>query len=154
VKAVAKKQATTGAQRDSSHSFKLPKPIVNSRKIKKGAMELQFAIHDGKKFTPVYITGETVGHKLVKFSPAVAKKIVSKLAGFAPQPLPTEQSERTISTVAKRAIEVLGSEDEAMRWLGSPIRALDFATPISLLASKLGTKRVYDVLGQMEYGVW
>jgi hypothetical protein len=163
VKAVAKKQPTTGAQRDSSHSLKIPELNVSSKKnrravhyegvkgAKKGAMELQFAIHDGKKFIPVHITAS---HKLVKFSPAVAKKIVSKFAGFASQSLPTEQSERTISTVAKRATEVLGSEDEAMRWLGSPVRGLDFATPISLLASKHGIKRVYDLLGQMEYGVW
>ncbi len=130
MKAVAKKQATTGPQRDSSHSLKFPELNVNSKKIrravhsegvkgsKKGAMEL-FAIHDGKKFIPVYITGKTAGLKLVKFSPAVAKEIVSKFAGFAAQSLPTEQSERTIGTVAKRATEVLGSEDEAMRWLGS-----------------------------------
>lgn len=41
-----------------------------------------------------------------------------------------------------------------MRWLGSPVRALDFATPISILGSKEGVKRVNDVLGQMEHGVW
>lgn len=117
MKAVAKKQATTGVQRDSSYSFKIPESSVNSKKIRR-------------------------------------KKSVSKFVGSASVSLPIAQSERTIGTVAKRAIEVLGSEDEALRWLGSPIRALDFATPISLLASKHGIKRVYDVLGQMEYGVW
>jgi uncharacterized protein (DUF2384 family) len=53
-----------------------------------------------------------------------------------------------------KATEVLGSRDAAMRWLGTPVRGLDFATPISLLGTKDGTDRVSDVLGQMEHGVW
>jgi hypothetical protein len=53
-----------------------------------------------------------------------------------------------------RAIEVLGSRDEAMRWLGTPVRALNLATPISILGSKEGVERVNDVLGQMEHGIW
>jgi DNA-binding CsgD family transcriptional regulator len=53
-----------------------------------------------------------------------------------------------------RAIEVIGDRDEAMRWLGTPIRALDYATPISLLGTNEGASRVEDVLGQMEHGVW
>jgi putative toxin-antitoxin system antitoxin component (TIGR02293 family) len=53
-----------------------------------------------------------------------------------------------------RATEVIGDRDEAMRWLGTPVRVLDFATPISLLGTSEGTRRVEDVLGQMEHGVW
>jgi Protein of unknown function (DUF2384) len=57
------------------------------------------------------------------------------------------------STVAK-ATELLGSEAEALRWLGTPVAALDFATPISLLGTPKGAGRVHDVLTQMEHGVW
>jgi len=53
-----------------------------------------------------------------------------------------------------RATEVMGSRDEAMRWLGAPVRALNFATPISILGTKDGVERINDVLGQMEYGIW
>jgi putative toxin-antitoxin system antitoxin component (TIGR02293 family) len=52
------------------------------------------------------------------------------------------------------AAEVLGSRDEAMRWLGTPIRGLSFATPISLLSTEEGIERVTVILGQMEHGVW
>ncbi len=48
----------------------------------------------------------------------------------------------------------MGDKNEALRWMGTPIRALDFATPISLLSTKKGTQRVNDVLGQMERGIW
>ncbi len=59
-----------------------------------------------------------------------------------------------IDDMIQRASEVLGSRDEAMRWLGTPVRGLDFATPISLLGTKEGAERVSDILGQMERGVW
>ena len=59
-----------------------------------------------------------------------------------------------LESVIDRATEVIGDRDEAMRWLGTPVRALDYATPISLLGTSEGTERVEDVLGQMEHGVW
>lgn len=59
-----------------------------------------------------------------------------------------------LSETIDRATEVMGSRDEAMRWLGTPVRALDFATPISLLGTKEGVELVNDVLGQMEHGIW
>jgi uncharacterized protein (DUF2384 family) len=53
-----------------------------------------------------------------------------------------------------RATDVIGNRDEAMRWLGTPVRGLDFATPISLLGTEEGAQRVDDLLGQMEHGIW
>jgi len=53
-----------------------------------------------------------------------------------------------------KAAEVLGSRDEGMRWLGNPVRGLDFATPISLLGTPEGVLRVNDILGQIEHGIW
>jgi hypothetical protein len=41
-----------------------------------------------------------------------------------------------------------------MRWLGMPVRGLAFATPISLLGTEEGARRVSDILGQMEHGIW
>jgi uncharacterized protein (DUF2384 family) len=53
-----------------------------------------------------------------------------------------------------RAIEVLGSRAEALRWLSSPVRALDSATPFSMLGTPEGVERVNNVLGQIEHGVF
>lgn len=63
-------------------------------------------------------------------------------------------SDSAIDPVIDRATEVLGDRQEAMRWLGTAVRGLNFATPISLLATKDGQLRVYDILGQMEHGIW
>lgn len=51
------------------------------------------------------------------------------------------------------AIEVIGDEPEAMRWLGSPVLALEYATPISLLNSSEGQAAVLKLLTQLEHGV-
>jgi hypothetical protein len=50
--------------------------------------------------------------------------------------------------------EVIGDRDEALRWLGTPVRGLGYATPISLLGTKEGAERVDDILGQIEHGIW
>jgi putative toxin-antitoxin system antitoxin component (TIGR02293 family) len=42
----------------------------------------------------------------------------------------------------------------AMRWLGRPIPALDYATPVSLLRDKKGRDAVLDVLGRLEHGLF
>ena len=64
------------------------------------------------------------------------------------------ESGMTVDPIIERIVEVMGNREQAMRWLGTPVRALDFATPISMLANSSGKKRVLDGLGQMEHGVW
>jgi putative toxin-antitoxin system antitoxin component (TIGR02293 family) len=69
--------------------------------------------------------------------------------------LPKNQTdpEQVMRTIA-RATEVLGDQDAAFRWLGTPVPALDYATPIAFLGRPQGVTRVHDVLTQMEHGVW
>lgn len=55
--------------------------------------------------------------------------------------------------VLERAAKVIGDLDEAARWMGTPIRALDYQTPVSLLASEKGRLRVLTVLDRLEHGV-
>ena len=57
------------------------------------------------------------------------------------------------SEVLDRAVEVIGNEGNAMRWMGTPIRALGYATPISLLHKPKGRDAVLVVLGRLEHGV-
>jgi hypothetical protein len=64
------------------------------------------------------------------------------------------QGGTAVEPIIERIVEVMGNREQAMRWLGTPVRALDFATPISMMATSSGKKRVLDVLGQMEHGVW
>jgi putative toxin-antitoxin system antitoxin component (TIGR02293 family) len=59
-----------------------------------------------------------------------------------------------IERILLRATEVIGNRQKAMRWLGTPVRGLGFATPISLLGTEVGKEQVTDILGQMEHGIW
>lgn len=53
-----------------------------------------------------------------------------------------------------RAVAVIGDREEALRWLGTPVRALGYATPIAKLATPAGTNAVLAVLDQLEQGVY
>jgi Antitoxin Xre/MbcA/ParS C-terminal toxin-binding domain len=59
-----------------------------------------------------------------------------------------------LAPIVARATEVIGDRDEALRWLGTPVRGLGYSTPISLLGTKEGAERVDDILGQMQHGIW
>ncbi len=69
--------------------------------------------------------------------------------------LPCDQvgQEADIQPIVDRLIEVIGNREEALRWLGTPVRALDYATPISLLHDSVGQQQVLAVLSQLEHGV-
>ena len=55
--------------------------------------------------------------------------------------------------ILQRAAAVIGDKQDAMRWLGTPVRALDYATPISLLHDDNGRTQVLTVLGRLEHGI-
>ena len=55
--------------------------------------------------------------------------------------------------VINKAIEVIGDEKEALRWLGTPVRALNYSSPISRLDDSRGQYEVLKVLTRLEHGV-
>jgi putative toxin-antitoxin system antitoxin component (TIGR02293 family) len=57
------------------------------------------------------------------------------------------------ASMLAEAIAVIGDEAEAMRWMGTPVRALDYATPISLIHTTKGRQDVRVVLSRLEHGV-
>jgi len=58
------------------------------------------------------------------------------------------------STVINRAIEVIGDRHDAFRWLGTPVRALGYQTPIAAAATPDGQQAVLAVLDQLQHGVY
>ena len=70
------------------------------------------------------------------------------------QPKNAEPSAEYLRLVADRAIEVFGDSGAAMRWLGIPVAALQYATPISLLCRSEGVDAVLTILGRIEHGVF
>jgi hypothetical protein len=92
--------------------------------------------------------------KLTSTQPRIGVKPAIKAANRAIHARPKSIEEKAIDEMIAKAAEVLGSRDEGMRWLGNPVRGLDFATPISLLGTPEGVLRVNDILGQIEHGIW
>ena len=56
--------------------------------------------------------------------------------------------------IVMKVAEVLGSQEEASRWLDTPNRALGGRTPLELLDTDLGSRQVEDVLGRIAHGVY
>ena len=57
-----------------------------------------------------------------------------------------------LNAVIERAVEVIGDREKTYRWLGTPVRAIAYATPISLLATAEGRHQVLAVLSRLEHG--
>jgi putative toxin-antitoxin system antitoxin component (TIGR02293 family) len=60
---------------------------------------------------------------------------------------------RLARTIA-RMEEILGSREKAEVWLREPNRVLGMQTPLDLLDTDEGAKRVEDVLIRIEHGVF
>jgi putative toxin-antitoxin system antitoxin component (TIGR02293 family) len=68
----------------------------------------------------------------------------------------TDESERIVrlGRLFQRAIEVMGSEDEARRWLLQPQKALGNLVPLDYADTEPGAREVEDLLGRLEHGVF
>jgi putative toxin-antitoxin system antitoxin component (TIGR02293 family) len=80
----------------------------------------------------------------------VSKK--KKMASPRIRPVPVNAG--SLDQVLDRATEVIGDREQALRWLGTPVRALNFATPVSQLATPQGKEAVETVLTRLEHGVF
>jgi putative toxin-antitoxin system antitoxin component (TIGR02293 family) len=70
------------------------------------------------------------------------------------QRLRSDESDRLsrLARVSSRAIDVLGSEQNAVRWLRQPNGALGGASPLSYLKTDVGARRVESILSHIDYG--
>jgi putative toxin-antitoxin system antitoxin component (TIGR02293 family) len=59
-----------------------------------------------------------------------------------------------LARIIARTEEVLGSREKSRIWIKEPNRALQLQTPLSLLDTDEGTRRVEDVLIRIEHGVF
>lgn len=56
--------------------------------------------------------------------------------------------------VFEKAFEVLGDNDSVEKWLTSPVPALNYAIPITLIDTDDGFKQVMNTLLSIEHGVY
>ena len=59
-----------------------------------------------------------------------------------------------IEQVFSRAVEVLGSLDNARIWLNTPNYAFSYQRPLDYLATFTGSQELLDELGRLQHGVF
>jgi putative toxin-antitoxin system antitoxin component (TIGR02293 family) len=66
------------------------------------------------------------------------------------------ESDRTVrmARVFASAVELIGDEEKAIQWLGTPNRALGGERPLDQLDTDMGARMVEDILGRIAYGVY
>jgi len=86
----------------------------------------------------------------------ISQKTMQRRSASATKTLDPNASDRALRlvSVTSQAIDVLGSQDAAERWLSSPAMGLDRRKPIDLLQSTEGTEMVKTLLTRMDYGVY
>ena len=67
-----------------------------------------------------------------------------------------EESDRVLryARLMGKAVEVMGGEESARRWLSSPQFGLGGAVPLDYAETEVGAREVEDLLGRIEYGVY
>lgn len=70
--------------------------------------------------------------------------------------LTSAESDRTVrmARVYASAVAMIGDQEKAIQWLGTPNRALGGERPLDQLDTDLGARMVEDVLGRIAYGVY
>ena len=59
-----------------------------------------------------------------------------------------------MARVCANAVEMIGDQDKAIEWLGTPNRALGGGRPLDQLDTDTGARMVEDILGRIAYGVY
>ena len=59
-----------------------------------------------------------------------------------------------IEQVFRRAVEVLGSPDNARIWLKTPNYAFSYRQPLDYLSTFTGSQELLDELGRLQYGIF
>jgi putative toxin-antitoxin system antitoxin component (TIGR02293 family) len=70
--------------------------------------------------------------------------------------LTSAESDRTVrmARVYANAVEMIGDQEKAIAWLGTPNRALGGERPLDQLDTDMGARMVEDILGRIAYGVY
>lgn len=95
----------------------------------------------------------------------LSKKDLSHYLAVAPRTLERRQSAKVLhpqeservyrlARVYAKAVQVLGSEDQALVWLRHPSKTLGNVIPLSLLASEEGARQVENELNGIEHNVY
>jgi putative toxin-antitoxin system antitoxin component (TIGR02293 family) len=76
-----------------------------------------------------------------------------KATGTNLSPLVSDRVVR-FALLLSKAIKILGSEDDAKKWMNSPQFGLGGAVPLDYAKTEVGANEVENLLGRIEYGVY
>lgn len=84
----------------------------------------------------------------------VCHKPTEEQRGRMPEAAPARYVDYNAEAIFNRAVAVLGNVEKARRWFETPVRALNFAKPASLLGNSEGQGKIIAVLTRLEHGVY
>src|SRR4051794_30338923 len=85
----------------------------------------------------------------------IPQRTLTRRLSQASQLTPAE-SDRTVrmARVYANAVAMIGDEEKATEWLGTPNRAFGGERPLDRLDTDTGARMVEDILGRIAYGVY
>jgi putative toxin-antitoxin system antitoxin component (TIGR02293 family) len=83
-------------------------------------------------------------------------RTVQRREGSGARKFERDESDRLARVARLYAIaeSVLGSREEAQRWMKAPNRALDGVRPLDELETEVAAREVEDLLGRIQYGIF
>lgn len=117
-----------------------------ARIVRKGLPALSVTALAGK----LHMANRALSRKL-----GIPQRTLTRRLGQTSLLTPAE-SDRTVrmARVYAHAVEMIGDQEKAIAWLGTPNRALGGESPLDQLDSDIGARMVEDVLGRIAYGVY
>ena len=132
--------------------------ILGVKRPKSGPHSLRFIVDTGllvKAFESLVDYADITRIDLARAANIPLRTVQRREASHA-RSFERDESDRLARVAQLYAIaeDVLGSRDEAQRWMKSPNRALDGMRPLAELDTEMAAREVEDVLGRVRYGIF
>lgn len=132
--------------------------ILGIKPAKAGSRSLRFIVDTGllvKAFESLVDYANITRMDLARAANIPLRTVQRREASHARR-FERDESDRLarVARLYAMAEDVLGSRDEAQRWMKSPNRALDGMRPLDELDTEIAAREVEDVLGRIRYGIF
>jgi len=126
-------------------------------RVVKRAGELAEMVREGLPANSVTALAEKLdlGNAALSQKLGIPQRTLSRRLSQRSRLTPAE-SDRTVrlARLYAQAVEMIGDEEKAARWLDTPNRALGGERPLDQVDTDLGARQVEDILGRIAYGVY
>lgn len=121
-----------------------------------GPLQMVEALRAGLPYKSLEAVMETLGLSREEASTVLSVPMRTLVRRKQERRLRADESDRLyrLARVAARAVDVLGSSEDAAKWLRRSNLALGGVAPLELLETDAGAEEVDEVLGRIEYGMF